>query len=105
MRDLGIAVAGVAIEPGFVLVGASGDGFLFVQGADYGHFNVGGVPGAADDVEGASAHRFKVQLPLAGAGRDDDAGNLVFVMVGVDEVREPAVGKMLVAKHHFKRLM
>ena len=80
-------------------------GFFFVQGADNGHLDVGGVPRSADDIEGAFTHGFKIELPLADAGSDNHARNLLFTMIGVDQVGVRTIGQMLVAENHFKRLV
>jgi hypothetical protein len=79
--------------------------FFFVEGADEGHLDVGGVPGSTYDIEGAFAHGFKVELPLANASSDNDAGNSVLTMIGVDQIGVTAIGQVLVAKNHFKTLV
>jgi len=62
-----------------------------VQRADDGHFNVSGVPGRADDVEGAFVHGLKVKLPFAEARRHDHARNLLFMVFGMNQVGVGAI--------------
>jgi len=76
-----------------------------MERADDGHLDVGGVPRSADDIEGAFAHGFEIELPLADAGGDDHARDLVFTMIGVDQVGVRTIGQMFVAENHFKRLV
>ena len=65
-------------------------------GGDDGHLDVGGVPGSSHDIEVAFAHGFKVELPLANASSDYDAGNSVLTMIGVDQIGVTTIGQALV---------
>lgn len=64
-------------------------GLLFVQGADDGHFR--GVPGSADDVEGAFVHGLKIKLPFAEARGHDHARNFLFMVFSMNQVGVTAV--------------
>jgi hypothetical protein len=79
-------------------------GFFFAEGADDGHLDIGGVPRSAHHIESTFTDGFQIEFPLADAGSDNHARDLLFAMVGVDQVGIRAIGQMFVAENHFKRL-
>jgi len=77
-------------------------GFLFVESADEGHLDVGGVPRGADHVECAFSHCLKIELPFTNPSGDDDTRNFLLIVVRVNQIRVRTVGEMFVAEDNFK---
>jgi hypothetical protein len=77
---------------------------LLPKGANQDHFEVRGVPGGADDVEGTFVQDFEIEIPFTGARGHNDSERPTSGIAKMDKIMIGTIGEMLVAKDQHKVL-